>query len=51
MSPGLVEEGGRVATSAIQSMQGTPLGIALLIVNLAFPGVRRLRIGRGGRGR
>jgi hypothetical protein len=36
MSPGLVEEGGRVATSAIQSMQGTPLGIALLIVNLAF---------------
>ena len=36
MSPGLVEEGGKVATTAIQSMQGTPLGIALLIVNLAF---------------
>lgn len=36
MSPGLVEEGGKVAASAIQSMQGTPLGIALLVVNMAF---------------
>lgn len=33
---GITEEGGKIANTAIQSMQGTPLGIALLIVNLAF---------------
>ena len=33
---GITEEGGKVATSAVEAMRGTPLGIALLIVNLAF---------------
>jgi len=33
---GITEEGGKIATAAVQSMQGTPLGIALLVVNLAF---------------
>jgi hypothetical protein len=36
MSPGLVEEGGKVATGAVEAMKGTPLGIALLVVNMAF---------------
>jgi hypothetical protein len=33
---GITEEGGKVATSAVEAMRGTPLGIALLVVNLAF---------------
>jgi hypothetical protein len=33
---GITEEGGKIATSAIEGMKGTPLGIALLVVNLAF---------------
>jgi len=33
---GITEEGGKIATSAIDSMRGTPLGVALLVVNLAF---------------
>jgi hypothetical protein len=36
VSPGIVEEGGKVAASAIEGMKGTPLGIALLVVNMAF---------------
>ena len=38
MSPGLVEEGGKVASNAVDAMKGTPLGIALLVVNMAFLG-------------
>jgi hypothetical protein len=36
MNPGLVEEGGKVASGAVEAMKGTPLGIALLVVNMAF---------------
>jgi hypothetical protein len=36
MSPGIVEQGGKVATSAVDAMKGTPLSIALLAVNMAF---------------
>jgi hypothetical protein len=35
---GVVETSGDVAKAAIGSMSGSPLGIALLIVNLAFLG-------------
>jgi hypothetical protein len=33
---GITEEGGKVASNAVEAMKGTPLGIALLVVNLAF---------------
>jgi hypothetical protein len=33
---GLTDQAGDVAKEAVRSMQGTPLGIALLVVNLAF---------------
>jgi hypothetical protein len=33
---GITEEASKVATSAIEGMKGTPLGIALLVVNMAF---------------
>jgi hypothetical protein len=36
MNPGIVEEGGKVASGAVEAMKGTPLGIALLVVNMAF---------------
>lgn len=32
----IVEQGGKVATGAVEAMKGTPLGIALLVVNMAF---------------
>ncbi len=35
---GLSEEAGKVGTAAIGAMQGTPLAIALLIVNIGFLG-------------
>ena len=35
---GVTEEAGKVAVSAVQSMQGTPLAIALLVVNIGFLG-------------
>jgi hypothetical protein len=34
----IVEQGGKVAGGAIEAMKGTPLGIALLVVNMAFLG-------------
>jgi hypothetical protein len=33
---GVTEEAGKVAGGAIEAMRGTPLGIALLVVNMAF---------------
>ena len=33
---GLTEEAGKVATAAVSSMAGTPLAIALLVVNIGF---------------
>lgn len=33
---GLTEEAGKVATAAVTSMSGTPLAIALLLVNVGF---------------
>ena len=35
---GVTEEAGKVGMAAVQSMQGTPLAIALLIVNVGFLG-------------
>jgi hypothetical protein len=32
----IVEQGGKVASGAVEAMKGTPLGIALLVVNMAF---------------
>lgn len=33
---GMSEEAGKVATAAVSSMSGTPLAIALLLVNIGF---------------
>lgn len=33
---GMTEEAGKVATAAVSSMSGTPLAIALLLVNIGF---------------
>jgi hypothetical protein len=35
---GVTEEAGKVVTTAVTSMQSTPLAIALLIVNIGFLG-------------
>ena len=35
---GLTEEAGKVGVSAVETMKGAPLAIALLIVNCAFLG-------------
>jgi hypothetical protein len=35
---GVTEEAGKVVTTAVTSMQSTPLAIALLIVNVGFLG-------------
>ena len=35
---GLTEEAGKVGTAAVSAMAGTPLAIALLIVNIGFLG-------------
>jgi hypothetical protein len=42
---GLTEEAGKVAVSAVQSMQGAPLAIALLLVNVGFLGFAAFILG------
>jgi hypothetical protein len=38
MNPGPVEEGAKVATSAIEGLKASPLSLALILMNLAFIG-------------
>jgi hypothetical protein len=38
LNMGVTEEAGKVVTTAVTSMQSTPLAIALLIVNVGFLG-------------
>ena len=45
---GITEEAGKVGTAAVGAMASTPLAIALLVVNVGFLGVCRVRSGRGG---
>jgi hypothetical protein len=42
---GLTEEAGKVATAAVTSMSGTPLAIALLLVNIGFLGFAAFILG------
>ena len=35
---GITEEAGKVGTAAVSAMAGTPLAIALLVVNIGFLG-------------
>jgi hypothetical protein len=42
---GLTEEAGKVATAAVTSMSGTPLAIALLLVNIGFLGFATFILG------
>lgn len=35
---GIVEEGAKVTTAAVEAMKSTPLAIALLVVNVGFLG-------------
>ena len=38
MNPGIEEEGGKVATTFIDTMKSQPLALALVVVNLLFLG-------------
>lgn len=42
---GLTEEAGKVGTAAVTAMQGTPLAIALLLVNVGFLGFAAFILG------
>jgi hypothetical protein len=42
---GLTEEAGKVGTAAVSAMAGTPLAIALLIVNIGFLGFAGFLLG------
>jgi hypothetical protein len=42
---GLTEEAGKVGTAAVSAMAGTPLAIALLLVNVGFLGFAAFILG------
>ena len=38
MNPGVVEEGGKVATGVIEALKSQPIALALIVMNIIFVG-------------